>query len=271
MSALCFEYKMILCVIFLSAALTVICDDSAVAQGTEGSRQLERVEITPPERRPAARASSELGAGYGSDQPSSSDGSPSGGQGASSGTATGTVGPASSLSVVSGKPQISLGATSLPAQVQVVTPQDIRGLNYWGDSSNLFAQVAGVKAMTYGQGLIGNGIAMRGFPTTGGVCVYVDGVPQILPSAAGGTGKFDITWLAPEVIERIEIIKSPFSALYGDYALAGVFNIITKKSEPSPSLTFRVLNPFWTYVVASLAIFSGEAIPMVMSVSKESR
>jgi outer membrane receptor protein involved in Fe transport len=130
-----------------------------------------------------------------------------------------------------------MGATSLPAQVQVVTPQDIRGLNYWGDSSNLFSQVAGVKAMTYGQGLIGNGISMRGFPTTGGVCVYVDGVPQNLPSAAGGNGKFDITWLAPEVIERIEIIKGPFSALYGDFALAGVVNIVTKRSEPSPSLS----------------------------------
>jgi outer membrane receptor protein involved in Fe transport len=91
--------------------------------------------------------------------------------------------------------------------------------------------------MTYGQGLIGNGIAMRGFPTTGGVCVYVDGVPQNLPSAAGGNGKFDITWLAPEVIERIEIIKGPFLALYGDFALAGVVNIVTKKSEPSSSMT----------------------------------
>jgi outer membrane receptor protein involved in Fe transport len=119
----------------------------------------------------------------------------------------------------------------------VVTPQDIRGLNYWGDSSNLFSQVAGVKALTWGQGLIGNGFSMRGFPTSGGVCVYVDGVPQNLPSAAGGNGKFDITWFAPEVIERIEVIKGPFSALYGDFALAGVVNIVTKKSEPSPSLT----------------------------------
>jgi outer membrane receptor protein involved in Fe transport len=98
-------------------------------------------------------------------------------------------------------------------------------------------KVAGVKAVNWGQGLIGNGFSMRGFTTYGFTGVFVDGVPQNFPSAAGGSGEYDITWLAPEVIERIEIIKGPFSALYGDYALAGVINIITKKSEPSPSLT----------------------------------
>jgi outer membrane receptor protein involved in Fe transport len=98
-------------------------------------------------------------------------------------------------------------------------------------------KVAGVKALNWGQGLIGNGFSMRGFTTYGFTGVFVDGVPQNFPSAAGGSGEYDITWLAPEAIERIEIIKGPFSALYGDYALAGVINIITKKSEPSPSLT----------------------------------
>jgi len=236
MSAWYSACKVFLCVLLLAVGLTTIADIAAIAQGTDSPRPLERVEINPPDRRPAARGTSDIGSGYGSDQPSPSDSSPSGGQGASSGTATGTFGPASSLSVVTGKSQLSTGATSLPAQVQVLTPQDIRGLNYWGDSSNLFSQVAGVKAMTYGQGLIGNGITMRGFPTSGGVAVFVDGVPQNFPSLTG-TGQFNITWLAPEVIERIEIIKGPFSALYGDFAQAGVVNIVTKKSEPSPSLT----------------------------------
>ena len=238
MSALCVEYRMFLCVIFLGIALTTISDVRAMAQGTESSRQLERVEIPAPDRRPAARASSELESGYGSDQPSTSGSSLSGGQGSASGTATGTVGPASSLSVVTGKPQISLGATSLPAQVQVVTPQDIRELNYWGDYTNLFRKIAGVKSVGYNQGLIGSMISMRGFNSDGGteVAIFVDGVPQNFPSLTGATGKSDITWLAPEVIERIEIIKGPFSALYGDFALGGVVNIITKKSEPSPSL-----------------------------------
>jgi outer membrane receptor protein involved in Fe transport len=237
MSAFFAASRIFLCVVFLAVGLTTIADVTAMAQGTDTPRPLERVEINPPNQRAAARESSDAGSGSGSDQAPASDWSSSGERGNSSGTATGTVGPASSLSVITGKSQVSVGATSLPAQVQVVTPRDIQGLNNWGDSSNLFMKVAGVKALTWGQGLIGNGFAMRGFSTNGYVGVFVDGVPQNLPSAAGGTGKYDISWLAPEAIERIEIIKGPFSALYGDYALAGVVNIITKKSEPSPSLT----------------------------------
>ena len=45
MSALSFEYKTFLCVIFLGIGADDHMRVSAVAQGTEGSRQLERVEI----------------------------------------------------------------------------------------------------------------------------------------------------------------------------------------------------------------------------------
>ena len=233
-----YSAKVFLGVLFLTVGLTTIADIAAIAQGTDTPRPLDRVEINPPDRRPAARGTSDIGSGYGSDQPSPSDSSPFGGQGASSGTATGTVGPASSLSVITGKPQVSLGATSLPAQVQVVTPQDIQQLNIWGGSySNLFSKIAGVKSLTWNQGLVGTPIAMRGFYLGDSIGIFVDGVPQNWPSHTGGTGKSEISWLAPEVIERIEIIKGPFSALYGDFAQAGVVNIVTKKSEPSPSLT----------------------------------
>jgi len=50
------------------------------------------------------------------------------------------------------------------------------------------------------------------------------------------SGAADLAWLTPEVIERIEIIKGPFSALYGDYALAGVINIVTRNGLASPSI-----------------------------------
>ena len=250
--------KMVLCVLFLAVGLTTIADVAVMAQETDSARPLERVEVEAPERRPAARTTSDAGSGYEGDQPSTSDASPSGGQGTSSGAITGTVGPASSLSAVSGKSEVSLGATSLPAQVQVVTPQDIRGLNFWGSTADLFRQIAGMKSLTWGQGLIGVAISMRGFNTSDGVALFVDGVPQNFPSHSGATGKSEISWLAPEVIERIEIIKGPFSALYGDFALAGVVNIVTKRSEPSPSVmlsggtfgTFRAFGVFsreaWT-------------------------
>ncbi|MCA1960778.1 MAG: TonB-dependent receptor, partial [Desulfomonile sp.] len=220
----------------LAVALSALSSVEAVAQETEAARPLERVDVEAPERRPAARATPEVGRGdeesrLPTTESSRDDRRPS------APTATGTVGPASSLSVVTDKPQVSLSAESLPAQVQAITPQDIRGINFWGTNSDLFTQIAGIKSLTWGQGLIGMAISMRGFNTYDGVALFVDGVPQNFPSHTGATGKSEISWLAPEVIERIEIIKGPFSALYGDFALAGVVNIVTKKSERSPSLT----------------------------------
>jgi outer membrane receptor protein involved in Fe transport len=237
MNALRFEYRMFLPLLFLVVALTTMGNVGAVAQETESRRELERVEISSPDRRPAARATSDAGSGYGSDQPSPSDSSPSGGQGVSSGTATGTVGPASSLSVVSGKSQVSIGAASLPAQVQVVTAQDIQQLNVWREPADLFARTAGVSVFNYSQGNLGLPIAMRGFQTSTEIAIFIDGVPLNQPSSTGGTGRVLMQWLVPEAIERIEIVKGPFSALYGDFALGGVVNIVTKKSDPSSSLS----------------------------------
>jgi outer membrane receptor protein involved in Fe transport len=41
------------------------------------------------------------------------------------------------------------------------------------------------------------------------------------------------------MIERIEVIKGPFSALYGNFALAGVINFKTRRADKSPSITVR--------------------------------
>jgi vitamin B12 transporter len=58
--------------------------------------------------------------------------------------------------------------------------------------------------------------------------ITVDGVPLYDPSGIGGN--FDIRNLSVAAIERIEILKGSQSTLYGSDAIAGVINIITKKS-----------------------------------------
>src|SRR5262245_56161192 len=54
--------------------------------------------------------------------------------------------------------------------------------------------------------------------------VLMDGVP-INPGTIGGAGIQDI---APDLIERVEIVKGPRSSLYGSEAVGGVINIITR-------------------------------------------
>jgi len=58
--------------------------------------------------------------------------------------------------------------------------------------------------------------------------ITIDGVPVSDPS--GVYSNFDIRNLSVNLVERIEILKGSQSTLYGSDAIAGVINIITKKS-----------------------------------------
>lgn len=64
--------------------------------------------------------------------------------------------------------------------------------------------------------------------------VLVDGV-RVNPATFGGAA---LSLIAPEMIERIEIVKGPRSTLYGSDALAGVINIITRAPD-STRLTLQ--------------------------------
>lgn len=65
------------------------------------------------------------------------------------------------------------------------------------------------------------------------VVVMVDGVKLNSPS----TGSVDISGIAVDDIERIEILKGPQGALYGSEAMAGVVNIVTKRAREPLSLS----------------------------------
>jgi len=58
--------------------------------------------------------------------------------------------------------------------------------------------------------------------------ILVDGILVTDPSGNGGT--FDLRMFAIDQIERIEILRGGQSTIYGSDAVAGVVNIITKKS-----------------------------------------
>lgn len=61
------------------------------------------------------------------------------------------------------------------------------------------------------------------------VKVLIDGVPMI--GRQGTNNEISINQIDINTIERIEIVEGPMSVIYGADALAGVINIITKKSS----------------------------------------
>lgn len=167
--------------------------------------------------------------------------------------------------LIEDKAKVSIKSETLPSQVQIITKEDIERLDA-KDFLDIFRKTPGVHIRPYVQGDVGNGFQIRGHGMSHGqnVAIFIDGVPQNFPSVAqGGNGMAEVSWLTPELIERIEIIKGPFSALYGNFALGGVVNIITKRKDTSPSISVSG-GSFGAY--RGLGIISNEAwqpIPLV--------
>jgi outer membrane receptor protein involved in Fe transport len=141
---------------------------------------------------------------------------------------------ASTLRQPGDRNDLSLKATALPASVQHLSEEDIAATNIGRDISNVFRRVPGVLANNIDQGETGNGFRMRGFATQGthgaDTAVYVDGVPQNIPSSQGGAGHGPVflEWLVGDLIGGIDVVKGPISALYGDQNRAGAVDIRTR-------------------------------------------
>lgn len=73
----------------------------------------------------------------------------------------------------------------------------------------------------------GSNLSMQGLAGQN-VKVLIDGVPMV--GRQGTSNEININQININSIERIEIVEGPMSVVYGADALAGVINIITKKS-----------------------------------------
>lgn len=67
--------------------------------------------------------------------------------------------------------------------------------------------------------------------------ILVDGMP--VTDGSGITIQADLNHYAIDQVERVEILKGPQSTLYGSDAVAGVINIITRKSQSDKPLGFN--------------------------------
>lgn len=76
----------------------------------------------------------------------------------------------------------------------------------------------------------GTQLRLRGMPASN-VAILLDGIPVIGRTSDGG---LDLSQIALNTIERIELIEGPVSAIYGNNAAGGVINLITKKSQLKP-------------------------------------
>ncbi len=109
--------------------------------------------------------------------------------------------------------------------VTVITRQDIEQ-SLASDLAELLRFEAGVEIGRNGGPGQSTSVFLRGTESNH-TLVLIDGV-RINPGTVGGAAVHNI---APEIIERIEIVKGARSALFGTDAIGGVINIITRRND----------------------------------------
>ncbi len=131
--------------------------------------------------------------------------------------------PGETIIVTATRTEIPLKDAIVP--VTVITREDIE-LSLATDLSELLRFEAGIDIGRNGGPGQSTSIFLRGSESNH-TLVLIDGV-RINPGTLGGAA---IQHIAPEIIERIEIVKGARSALFGTDAIGGVINIITRRAE----------------------------------------
>ena len=131
--------------------------------------------------------------------------------------------------IVSATPQ-AVSELDTPAAVSVVNGEEMR---HAAPRVNLSESLTGVPGLqiqnrqNYAQDLQ---LSMRGFGSRStygvrGIRMYVDGIPATMPDGQGQTSNIDLN-----SVESVEVLRGPFSALYGN-ASGGVVNVTTETGQ----------------------------------------
>ncbi|ECX2624860.1 TonB-dependent receptor [Salmonella enterica] len=128
--------------------------------------------------------------------------------------------------IVTATPQ-TVSELDTPAAVSVIEGEDMRLATPRVNLSETLISVPGLQVQNrqnYAQDLQ---ISIRGFGSRSafgvrGIRLYVDGIPATMPDGQGQISNIDIN-----SIQDVEVLRGPFSALYGN-ASGGVINVTTE-------------------------------------------
>ncbi len=95
--------------------------------------------------------------------------------------------------------------------------------------------------------------------------VLIDGMPIV----SGLATVYGLSGIPQALIDRVEVVKGPASTLYGSEAVAGLINIITKRPEKAPLVSFESFGSTWSELNLDVGIRSriGKSIQSLTGVN----
>ena len=135
--------------------------------------------------------------------------------------------------------RIEQDSFDFPAAVDIVDAQRIGAAQMRVNASEALASVPGLVVLNrqnYAQDLQ---ISSRGFGARSafgvrGVRLIADGIPASMPDGQGQAATFNL-----DLAERIEVLRGPFSALYGNHS-GGVIQLFTRDGQGRPAVETTV-------------------------------
>lgn len=126
----------------------------------------------------------------------------------------------------------------VPAAVTVIDGETLRAGRGAANLAEVLSAVPGLFVQNAGNFSQDARIALRGFGAQAafgirGVTILVDGIPQTLPDGQAQVDSIDLN-----EVERIEILRGPAAALYGN-AAGGVILVTTRRAADGPRFSAR--------------------------------
>ena len=124
----------------------------------------------------------------------------------------------------------------LPVSIDVVPASAISEAQPMINAAESLARVPGLVApnqsrLSSDQQLSSRGFGARAGFGVRGIRIYADGIPQSMPDGQGQTGTFNLA-----SAERIEVMRGPYSALYGNSS-GGVVQLFTRSAPAQPTVS----------------------------------
>ena len=132
--------------------------------------------------------------------------------------------------------RVEQNSFDLPMSIGVTDAEDIQDAQLKVNLSESSSRVPGVVVNNRNNPAQDLAIQVRGFGSRSafgvrGVRLYADGIPMTMPDGQGQTGSFNL-----DTASRVEYLKGPFSALYGNSS-GGVVQIFTQNGPKEPTVS----------------------------------